>query len=280
MERGTGHARRRVRRRLSAVAADPSALEPLTVALLCAAALVAGWVDAVSGGGGLVQLPALLLAMPGQPPAVALGTNKLSAVLGTSAAAVTYLRRATPDLRTAVPMAVAAFVGSALGATVATRVPPGAFRPVVLVLLVVAWLWTLLRPALGEEEARRFTGRRHYALAVAGGAVIGTYDGMLGPGTGSFLVFLLVAGLGYSFLRASATAKVVNVGTNLAALIVFGVSGSVLWGLGLLMGAANVLGAVIGARTAVARGSGFVRVVFLAVVGVLIARLGWDVLAG
>lgn len=250
----------------------------LTVVLLCLAAAAAGWVDAVSGGGGLVQLPALLLGLPGVPPATALGTNKLAAVMGTSAAAVTYWRRGRPDLATAMPMALAAFVGAACGALLATRVPSAAMEPLILVLLVAVWLWTALRPAFGETEALRFSGRKHVTLAVVGGAGVGAYDGLLGPGTGTFLVFLLVGGLGYSFLRASATAKIVNVGTNLAALIVFGLSGSVLWGLGLVMGACNLAGGIVGARTAVARGSGFVRAVFLVVVAVLIARLGYDVL--
>lgn len=250
----------------------------LTVVLLCLAAGAAGWVDAVSGGGGLIQLPALLLGLPPDvPPATALGTNKLAAVMGTSAAAVTYWRNGRPDLATAMPMALAAFVGSACGALLATRVPSGAMEPLILALLVAVWLWTALRPSFGETEALRFSGRKHVALAVAGGAAVGAYDGLLGPGTGTFLVFLLVGGLGYSFLRASATAKIVNVGTNLAALIVFGLAGSVLWGLGLVMGACNLAGGIVGARTAVARGSAFVRAVFLVVVAVLIARLGYDV---
>jgi uncharacterized membrane protein YfcA len=251
-----------------------------TVVLLCAAALVAGWVDAVSGGGGLVQLPALLLALPGEPPATALGTNKLAAVMGTSAAAATYVRRAAPDLRTAVPMTLAALVGSAAGASVAASVPAAVFRPVVLGLLVAVWLWTLLRPSMGEQDALRWQGRRrHTVAATAGGLAIGAYDGLLGPGTGSFLVFLLVGGLGYSFLRASATAKIVNVGTNLAALAVFTATGSVLWTLGLVMGACNLIGGIVGARTAVVRGSGFVRAVFLVVVAVLILRLAWSLLS-
>lgn len=256
-------------------------LDAATVALLCLAAFAAGWVDAVSGGGGLLQLPALLLGLPDASPADVLGTNKVAAVMGTSAAAVTYTRRSAPDLRTAVLMAAAAVLGSAAGASVASLVPAAALRPVVLLLLVAAWVWTLLQPTLGAQDDLRWQGRRrHDVAAVAGGLAIGAYDGVLGPGTGSFLVVLLVAGLGYSFLRASATAKIVNVGTNLAALAVFAVTGSVLWGLGLLMGAFNLVGGVVGARTAVARGSAFVRAVFLAVGAVLIARLGWSLLTG
>lgn len=252
-------------------------LDPGTIALLCVAAACAGWVDAVTGGGGLVQLPSLLIAMPDQPPATALGTNKLSSVIGTSAAALTYARRTRVDLRTALPMAIAAFVGAAGGALLASHLPAQAFRPVILVLLVAVWIYTLLRPAMGLEENRRFTGRRHGVIAGVAGLGIGFYDGLIGPGTGSFLLIVLVAGLGLSFLAASATAKIVNLGTNIAALIVFGLTGSVLWLLGLLMGACNLAGAIIGARTAIARGSGFVRAVFLVVVALLILRLAWDI---
>jgi uncharacterized membrane protein YfcA len=257
---------------------------PIVLVGLLLAAMLAGWVDAVSGGGGLVQLPALLVGLPGVPPATVLGTNKLSSIIGTSAAARTYRRAAVTDLATAVPMALAAFLGSGIGAFVATHLPGTFFRPLALVLLVVVGLWTLLRPDLGERQDLRWQGGvdhdRHRVAAIAMGAIIGLYDGVFGPGTGTFLVFGLVALLGYSFLNASAIAKIVNVSTNLAAILVFAATGHVLWGLGLAMGAANLLGAVVGARTAVRRGSGFVRVVFLVVVGVLLVKLGHDVLVG
>jgi uncharacterized membrane protein YfcA len=252
-----------------------------TIVLLCIAAGAAGWVDAVTGGGGLIQLPSLLIAMPNGPPADALGTNKLSSIIGTSAAAATYLRNTRIDLRTALPMAVAAFIGAGLGALLASHIPAASFRPIILVMLVGVWLWTWLKPAMGTVEQLRWEGqRRHYGVAVIAGLGIGFYDGLIGPGTGSFLLIVLVAGLGLSFLKASATAKIVNVGTIIAALIIFGFTGSVLWLLGLLMGACNLVGAVLGARTAIAKGSEFVRRVFLVVVALLILRLAWDVLAG
>jgi len=249
------------------------------VLMLCLTAAAAGWVDAVSGGGGLLQLPALLLAFPTAAPVTALATNKLSAIMGTGAATATYSRRAPPDVRTALPMAIAAFAGAAVGALVASHVPAAAFRPIIVVALAAVWIWTLVNPAMGREQALRWHGRRrHVVVATLAGLGIGFYDGLIGPGTGSFLLIVLVGVLGYSFLNGSSTAKVVNLGTNAAALIVFGLTGSVLWGLGLLMGVCNVLGAVIGARMAIARGSSFVRAVFLTVVGLLILRLGWDLL--
>jgi len=249
------------------------------VLLLCLAAAFAGWFDAVVGGGGLVQLPALLLLLPGASPAQVLATNKLSSICGTSVAAATYYRRVRPDLRTALPMAGVALVGAALGALLASVVPSEVFRPVVLVLLVAVAAYVVMRPAAGDTQALRWEGRRHHVAAAAGGLGIGFYDGIFGPGTGTFLVFLLVGLLGYSFLQASAKARIVNLATNIGALMVFVPQGAPLWRLGLLMGLCNIAGGWLGAHTAITRGSGFVRVVFLIVVAALILRLGYDVLA-
>ncbi|MGY1638654.1 TSUP family transporter [Geodermatophilus sp. SYSU D00742] len=252
-------------------------LSAVTVVLLVLAAFAAGWIDAVVGGGGLIQLPALLL-VPGMETVQALATNKISSAMGTATSAATYYRRVRPGLATALPMAVVAAVGSAGGALSAAAVPDGVLEPIVLVALVVVAVYTLVRPQLGDDTELRFSGHRHTVAAGVVGAVIGFYDGIAGPGTGAFLVFALVGLLGFAFLVASATAKIVNLATNVGALVVFAVDGSVLWALGLVMGVANLVGGYLGARTAVGAGSRFVRVVFLAVVGVLIARLGWQLL--
>ncbi len=249
-----------------------------TLLLLAVAALGAGFVDAVVGGGGLVQLPALLLGLPGASPVQVLATNKLASICGTTASSVTYYRRVRPHAGTFVPLMVLAFVGSALGALVASQIPEEAFSPIVLVVLVLVGAWVLFRPSVGEATALRFSGHRHTAVAMAAGFVVGVYDGALGPGTGSFFVIALVGLMGYSFLEASAKAKMANWATNLAALVVFVPQGAVLWKVGLLMGAANMLGGWIGARTAVARGSRFVRVFFVVVVSAFIVRIGGEVL--
>lgn len=247
------------------------------VLLLCLAAALAGWFDAVSGGGGLIQLPALLVLLPGASPAQVLATNKLSSVFGTSVAAATYYRRVRPDLRTALPMAGVALVGSALGALCASLLPADVFRPLVLVLLVAVATYVLRNPSAGDEQRLRWDGRRHHILAGLGGLGIGFYDGIFGPGTGTFLVFLLVSLLGYSFLQASAKARIVNLATNFGALLVFVPQGAPLWRVGLLMGACNIAGGWLGAHTAIRRGSRFVRVVFLVVVAGLVLRLAYDV---
>jgi uncharacterized membrane protein YfcA len=249
-----------------------------TLALLALAALGAGFVDAVVGGGGLVQLPALLLGLPGASPVQILATNKLASICGTTASSITYYRRVRPHAGTFVPLMVLAFLGSMLGALLAGRIPAEAFDPIVLAVLVLVGAWVLFKPSVGEATALRFSGHRHTAVAMAAGFVIGLYDGALGPGTGSFFVIALVGLMGYSFLEASAKAKMANWATNLAALVVFVPQGAVLWKVGLLMGAANMLGGWIGARTAVSRGSRFVRVFFVVVVSAFIVRIGGEVL--
>lgn len=248
-----------------------------TVVLLCIAAAAAGWIDAVSGGGGMIQLPALFIALPAGAEVNALATNKLSSIFGTATAARTYVKHLAPDWKTALPMAIVAFIFAGLGAWSAQRVPTNFFASGAIIALTLIWLWILLTPVLGSVTILRWQGsRKHYLMAVVLGAAIGFYDGIFGPGTGSFLLVALVGVLGYSFLMASSTAKFVNLGTNAAALIVFGLTGSILWLLGLLLAAFNIAGAFLGARTAIARGSSFVRVVFLTVVALLIIRLVWD----
>ena len=247
----------------------------LTVlALLALAALTAGYVDAVVGGGGLIQLPALLLGLPDASPIQVLATNKLASICGTSVSSVTYYRRVRPDPRTFLPLMALAFLGSASGAVVASTIPRSAFDPIVLVVLVVVGAYVLLKPDLGGDTELRFSGRRHTLVAMLTGFVIGFYDGALGPGTGSFLVFALVGLMGYGFLEASAKARLANWATNLAALCVFVPQGAVLWKVALVMGAASVVGGYLGARTAVARGAGFVRVFFVVVVGAFVLRIG------
>lgn len=246
------------------------------LALLVLVAFLAGTVDAVVGGGGLLQLPALLL-VPGITPIQALATNKFASIFGTATSSVTYYRRTHPDLRTALPMAGFALAASFAGAGVATLLPVAVFKPIIVVALVGVAIFTATRPAMGATTKLRFGGRRHYGSATLIGAGIGFYDGLLGPGTGTFLVISLVSWLGYNFLEASAKAKIVNFATNLGALVFFVPHGAVLWALGAVMAGANIAGGYLGSRAAIARGVGFIRIAFLLVVTVLIVKLGIDV---
>lgn len=255
-----------------------SELAPQVVALLALAALTAGFVDAVVGGGGLIQLPALLVGLPGASPVQVLATNKIASVCGTAASSATYYRRLRPDPATFVPLMLCALVGSFVGAFGASHLPRSAFEPIVLVALVVVGAIVVLRPQLGEQTALRFHGHRHRVAAMGVGFAIGMYDGILGPGTGSFFVFALVGLLGYDFLQASAKAKLANLATNVGALLLFIPTGAVLWEIGLLMGACNLLGGYLGARAAVARGTGFVRGFFIVVVAAFVVRIGGGLL--
>lgn len=249
-----------------------------TVALMGVAGFAAGWIDAVVGGGGLIQIPALLVGVPGASPAQILATNKLGSISGTVVASATYFRRVRPDLRTALPMAAVAFVGAVAGAFIGLHIPKAAFNPIILVLLVVVGTYTLVKPDLGGFTALRFAGHRHTLAAMAVGFAVGVYDGALGPGTGSFLVFALVGLLGYAFLQASAQAKIANLATNFGALVVFVPGGHVLWPIALVLAVANPLGAYLGARMAVAKGGRFVRVMFIVIVGAFIVRIGGQLL--
>jgi uncharacterized membrane protein YfcA len=253
---------------------DPTAT---VLALLGLAALAAGFVDAVVGGGGLIQLPALLLGLPNASTVQILATNKIAAISGTTVSAATYYRRIRPDPRTFVPLMVLAFIGSAAGAAVASQVPREAFEPIVLVALVVVGGYVVLKPELGERTALRFQGHRHLVAAMGTGLAVGFYDGALGPGTGSFFVITLVGLMGYSFLEASAKAKLANLATNLAAILVLAPQGAVVWKVAAVMAVCNIVGGYAGARTAVSRGAGFVRVFFIVVVSAFIVTLTGNV---
>ncbi|WP_103503501.1 MULTISPECIES: TSUP family transporter [unclassified Streptomyces] len=245
--------------------------------MLCVAAALAGWVDAVVGGGGLLLVPALLLGLPQHQPAYALGTNKAVAITGTTVAAFTYARRHPVDVRLALRFGAVACLSSAVGASFATAVSKEVLQPLIMVLLLAVATFVVLRPAFGTVDSGRVATRRRAALAllVAGGG-IGFYDGLLGPGTGTFLIIAFVGLLHMTMLSASATAKVVNVGTNLGALVAFAVHGTVLWQLALLMAVFNVAGSWAGAHMAMRNGSRFVRIVLLVVVVALVSRLAYD----
>lgn len=249
------------------------------VLALVGAAFVAGWVDSVVGGGGLIQLPALLIGMPASTPVASVsGTNKLSSACGTGMAAATYARRVRVEWRNALPLMASAYLGSTVGANLVRFFPKQYFTPVVLLVLIGVGWYTFRRPELGLHHDLRHTGRAHLLRLVLIGLGIGLYDGFLGPGTGTFFVIALVALLGYGFLEATTMTKLANLTTNVAALVVLALSGHVVWGLALCMAAANLTGGLTGARMAVRLGNGFVRRVFLVVVVGLGAKLLWDTL--
>lgn len=249
------------------------------IALLCAGAFFAGLVDAMVGGGGLVQVPLLFNVYPGVAPATLFGTNKAVSIVGTTFAARRYLGRVDMDWKVLSRAALAAFVASFAGAATVGLFPPQALRPLVIVLLAAVLIYTLKTKDFGVLRGEP-AHRPRNALALLLGAAIGFYDGFFGPGTGSFLIFLFARCYAWDFLRASAAAKVVNVSTNLAALAWFIPAGAILAKLAAAMAIANLLGAWAGAHLAIRNGAAFVRRVFIVVVLLLIARLIRDSLAG
>jgi uncharacterized membrane protein YfcA len=242
------------------------------------AAFGAGFVDAMAGGGGLIQLPALFAAFPTAPHATLLGTGKLAGFAGTTSSIFRFLKHVKLDWKLVRWAATGAFVAALVGAWIATMFSPARFRAMVPVLLTVVLFYTLLHKDLGRVHRPRRSGRHGRVLAAGSAGLIGLYDGFFGPGTGSFLVFLFVRVFGLDFLHASASAKVVNAAANVAAIILFGVTGELYWLLGLAMAVSNVTGAQVGSHVAIRGGSVLVRKVFLAVVGALITKTAWDAL--
>ena len=239
---------------------------------LCAAAATAGFFDAIAGGGGLIQLPSLLVGLQDKPIVNALGTNKFASIFGTANAANRYRRQINIDRKMLAAMAIPAFIGSMSGAQLASHVPTSKMRIVVFIALIAIFIYTLLNPKLGHEESVKI----NYKIASIAGLGIGFYDGIFGPGTGTFLMAILVGILGYGFLTASAIAKFTNVATNLAALLIFGYHGAILWGIGIALAISNVAGSTLGSRVAIKGGSPLVRKVFLLMTGLLIAKVGFD----
>jgi uncharacterized protein len=250
---------------------DLNTLIPLSIF-----AFLAGFVDSIAGGGGLIQLPALLVFLPAQPVVALLGTNKLISATGTSVATYQYARSVPINWRQVLLTAVSAFLFSMLGARVVSVMHPSGLRPLIIVLLILITIFTFLKKDFGAVHAPRLSPSRQCWVGVAAGAVLGFYDGFFGPGTGSFLIFVFVAVLGLSFLNASASSKVVNLSTNIAALLYFAFSGNILYQIALPLAVFNVLGAAAGSRLAILKGSRFVRVLFLVMATVMIAKLVYD----
>jgi uncharacterized membrane protein YfcA len=249
-----------------------------TIAALCGFAFLSGFVDSIVGGGGLIQVPALLILVPGAPVATLLGTNKVASSMGTIAAVVRYARGLRMDWHLAAPAAGATFVCSILGARVVSALDESLVRPVVLALLLAVGGYTWRTRDFGSVHAPTLRRGHDIALAAGVGAALGFYDGFFGPGTGSFLIFAFVGLFGFDFLAATSTAKVVNLGSNFAAALYFAATDQVLIGAALPMGLASIAGAMVGSRMALTRGVGLVRTLFLTVVGALVVKLAWDML--
>jgi hypothetical protein len=248
----------------------------MEIALLSAGAFFAGLVDAVAGGGGLIQLPLLLAVFPEYPIPLLFGTNKLSSIAGTASAVVRYSIHVRLPMHIVIPGSCTALIGSALGASSVSLIPLSVLKPLVLILLISVGAYTFFKPAFGSTHTKLVITRFIPAAAAVVGFSIGFYDGFFGPGTGSFLIFIFVRLFGLDMLHSSATAKTLNLTTNLAAVIIFAFTSSILWKTGLIMAAANIAGAQTGAHLALKHGNSFIRWIMLSAVCALILKIGYD----
>lgn len=243
-------------------------------------AFCAGTIDAAVGGGGLIQIPALMGALPQTAPATLFGTNKLASICGTGSAAFSFVRRVKLQWSLLGVIALFAFISSFIGAACVSLIPIHILRPIVLVMLIVIAIYTFAKKQFGQVHVDQQITPKLLVLAAMGSLAIGFYDGIFGPGTGSFFIFFFIRFLQVDFLHASALAKIGNLMTNLAALSFFIPTGHVLFELGLMMAVANIAGSLLGVRLALKYGSGFIRILFLILVSILICRLGYQILSG
>lgn len=245
--------------------------------LLCTAAFFAGFVDAIVGGGGLIQTPAALVILPGLPVVNVIGSLKIPAFSGTGIATAQYLRKVAVRWKMILLVCALAFGASFAGSQVLTLVPNDFMKPILLVVLSVVAVYTYTKKSFGQAASRQLSPRSELLTAAIAALAIGFYDGFIGPGTGSFLVLAFVGLLHFDFLKASAHAKLVNLSTNLGSIFLFLLKGKIIWAIALPMACANALGGFAGARLAIAKGNGFIRIFFLVVVVGTLLRFLYDV---
>jgi uncharacterized membrane protein YfcA len=251
-------------------------LSTINLVLLGIAMFSAGFVDAIAGGGGLIQSPAMLLSFPDRNPVSVVATSKTAAFFGTSTAAIQYRKSIKTDPKLLLAMVIPAFFGACGGALLASHISPQSFKSAIFFMMIAIFFYTLLKPDLGKVQVEKHSPKKLMAIGATAALLIGFYDGLIGPGTGSMLMIALVAIMGFAFVGASAIAKVVNATTNLASIIVVGFRIGIMWKLGLLLGVANLLGGYTGSHLAIAKGSGFIRIFYLIVTSLLIMRLGYS----
>jgi len=251
-------------------------LSTVSLVLLFLAIFAAGFIDAIAGGGGLIQTPALLLTFPDENPVSVVGTSKTAAFFGTATAALQYRKSIKSDPKLLLAMLIPAFFGAALGALLASAISGDVFKKAIFFMMIAIFIYTWTKPELGKVQLDKYSPKKLMYIGGAAAVVIGFYDGLIGPGTGTMLMIFLVAVMGFAFVGASAIAKAVNATTNMASIIVVGLSIGIMWKLGLALGVANLLGGYLGSHLAIKKGSNFIRIFYLIVTGLLILRLGYS----
>jgi hypothetical protein len=252
-------------------------METYIIILLCIASFFAGFVDAIVGGGGLIQTPVALILLPNVAVSSIIGSLKIPAFSGTSFAARQYLKKVTMNWKLLIIMAIVAFVSAFLGSTLLTYVSNDFMKPLLFVVLILIAIYTFMKKNFGSHQAKNLSESDLLFYGILMSIVIGFYDGFIGPGTGSFLVLGFVAILGFDFLHASANAKMVNLATNFGSICLFVLKGKIIWAIAIPMAVCNALGGFIGAKLAIKKGNGFIRIFFLIVVIETLIRFGYDV---
>lgn len=252
-------------------------MDSTIILLLCLAAFAAGFIDAIVGGGGLIQTPVGLILLPSLPVATVIGTLKVPAFSGTSFAAFQYLKKVDLNWKLLGIMMLLAFPSAFLGSTLLTYVSNDFMKPLLLVVLSFLVVYTYAKKNFGQQIEKNISPQRQVINAVAISFVVGLYDGFIGPGTGSFLVVAFIAIMGFDFLHASANAKMVNLATNFGSICLFMLKGKIIWAIALPMAASNALGGWLGAKLAINKGNSFIRIFFLVVVIGTLVRFAYDV---
>lgn len=252
-------------------------METYIIVLLCIASFFAGFVDAIVGGGGLIQTPVAMILMPNLSYASIIGSLKIPAFSGTGFAAVQYLKKVSMNWRLLIMMAFLAFVSAFLGSEVLTKVSNDFMKPLLFFILIGLAVYTFKKKNFGQHQDKSHSVKRQMLYAALISIPIGFYDGFIGPGTGSFLVLGFVSVLGFDFLHASANAKMVNLATNFGSICLFVLKGKIIWAFAVPMAFCNALGGWIGAKLAIKKGNAFIRKFFLFVVVLTLLRFGYDV---
>lgn len=244
---------------------------------LCLAAFSAGFVDAIVGGGGLIQTPVALILLPNYSVATIIGSLKIPAFSGTGFAAFQYLKKVQMNWKLLLLMAVVAFASAFAGSELLTLVSNDFMKPLLLVVLTLLAMYTFMKKNFGQHQEKLLSVKQQMIYAVLISITVGFYDGFIGPGTGSFFVVAFVSVLGFDFLHASANAKMVNLATNFGSICLFLLKGKIIWAIALPMAVCNALGGFLGAKLAIKKGNGFIRIFFLIVVVGTLLRFAYDI---
>ncbi len=250
----------------------------ITIALMALFAFIAGFIDSIVGGGGLIQLPALLIAFPSTPLPLLFGTNKIAALAGTAISAIKYAKKVSFNFPLLAVISASCFISSFFGAKLVSHLDSTILKPLILVILIVIAIYTFVKKNLGSTQTKELSLKKQMGYGALIGFSVGFYDGFFGPGTGSFFVLGFVVVLGFEFVKASAYAKIVNCITNISALIVFIKQGFFILPLAILMAVFNIIGSYIGSHLVLRKGNEFVRVIFLVIVSLMILKYGYDIM--